>query len=132
MWQEKGSVIEGGDIGGDWQSGRSFARRFVNPEVPGAIVDVSVYPITHNANDGCVPGTCTPGLIELEQQIEHMILTVSDGEEEWSDTQHESPLSAEDGTDLDLKTVAEAEEEARRQLGLWSAGVIGWDGVSRD
>lgn len=131
MWREKGSAIEVGDVGGDNQVGRAFGRRFVNPDVPGAIVDVSLYPVGHSEGDTCVPRTCTPGLIELEQQIEHMIVSVSDGEQEWSDVQYDSPLSAPDGTELVLRTVEEAEEAARHRLSLWSADLIAWDGVTR-
>lgn len=128
MWQEKDSVMGGGDIGGDAQYGRAWSRRFVRPDVPGAILDVTVYPILHSDGDTCVPRTCTAGVIELEQQIAYMTVNPSDGEEVWSDYDYSRPLRGKSGDVLQFREVGSAEDAALAAVNQWSAGQITWDG----
>lgn len=134
MWREHDSGVgPGGDCGGDWQVGESVSKRFVRDDLPGSLVTVSIYPIMHSEGDTCVPRNCTPGQIELEEQIEWLLCDdPSDpgGTETWSDYTYESPLADLDGRSLDLPNVAAAEKAALRLLESWVPGLVSWDGVS--
>lgn len=152
-WRQDGPFgFSSGDVGGDWQAGDSVSVRFRLDEEPRpvtadvatdprsgpllktgeklhSLVTVSIYPIRHDDNDGC-GGKCTPGALELQEQIEYMVCTDpgDPGGTERHCGYEYAILSDLDGTDLDLPDVEAAMVQARRLLGAQTAEQVTWDG----
>lgn len=81
-WMEDGTGVQpGGDVGGDAQDGQSWSRRFVHPDVPGALINVYVYASHDNPS--------RPGLEwSAALQVEYMLCTDTadpGGTEVWAD-----------------------------------------------
>jgi hypothetical protein len=131
-WQQVGGVMDVGDVGGDWQIGPAPSVRFQHTEKPGSLMTVAIYPVMHSEGDTCVPRTCIPGSLDLQQQIEYMVCTDPEdpgGTEQWSDYEYEI-LADLDDTNLNLPDLGAANFEAVRLLASWVPGIITWDGES--
>jgi hypothetical protein len=121
-WIEKGVLNEdAGDVGGDDQIGPAFARRFVNPDLPGRLVTVCTYVVRDDMD-------IRNGEWDVEEQIEYLICAdMSDpgGTETWSE------YSYERGT-LDGRvrhSFEAAQADAREHIGRISpSDFYGWDG----
>ena len=136
MWREhdSGTTATNG-IGGDTQVGTGWCKRYVRDDFPESLVTVAVYPI----------GVSLPGeggheidntSLELEQRVEFSICTDPGNPTRtviWSDCECDSPLADLDGTDLHLKDVDHAGQEAKRLLeAVWVPELISWNGVTRE
>lgn len=134
MWREHDSGVgSAGDIGGDWQVGEAFDKRFVRSDLPGSLYTFAIYVIRHEGNDGCVAHEV--GKIELRETVEFMICEDPDdpgSTEIWADNWY-SPEGIDDydGTELMFSTVGEAETKARQMVEQFDATGVHWDGVDR-
>lgn len=127
-WQEApgGVFSDAGDVGGDWQAGKSYSVRFIRDDNPNAMVTVYTYPIQHDGNDGCGDPECRDGWIELEQQVEYLIGSDPEdrgGSETWSDTEHRR-LSLT----CMMPTLSAAEGEAWLETSTIAASSVCWNG----
>lgn len=115
-WQEKGSLFEdAGDVGGDIQVGKSFERRFVNPDLPGRLIDVTLYPVQE---EGAV-------VVDVQMHTEFMICQdIEDpgSTEEWCDYRYVTLKTTGFGT------VEQAEAAAEEVLAKYDPAEITWDG----
>lgn len=77
-WQEKNSLFEdAGDMGGDVQVGKAYSRRFFNPDLPGRLITINLYPVKEEGS----------AVIGVQMQTEFMICRdIEDpgSTEEWS------------------------------------------------
>ena len=79
-------VSGGGDVGGDIQASDSYDIRFVNPDLPRAVITVWVYPVA-DPDDGDFAGPFT-----IEIQTEYTICDDPKdpgSTEEWADARYE-------------------------------------------
>ena len=116
-WQPDGSGVRmGGDRGGDFQAGDSFSVRYVRPDLPGALITRTVYPVY-----GACPG-------EFAVQIETEWLLCTDpadpgGTEVWSDYAYHD----QSGTYGSAAAARAAASRVATEL-LQDAGSHDWDG----
>jgi len=120
-WVETGKMVENADTFPDNQVGTAYSRRFIHPDKPGRFMDVSVYAVVHE-NDALEA--------RFEYGIQEQVLRVWCGDMEdpgsteiWSDPQYR---------DIDgypeLRSVEEAQTEARDVLARMDAGDLSWNG----
>lgn len=121
-WQEQGELFEdAGDMGGDVQVGKAFNRRFINPDLPGRLVTVNVYPIAGDGNN-------EPDLseVDIECQVEYMICEDMDdpgGTEVWSDIKYDRDIDV-----LVSDSIEKAESAAKNYVKRFLPEHIAWDG----
>jgi hypothetical protein len=111
-----GVMEDGDDVGGDIQDGKSFSVRYVRPDLPGALITVTYYPVTQIAGEWGV-----------ERQVEFMVCddpADPGGTEIWSETATDSVI------DVVIYSQAAAEQSACEfaEAALDEAWQHGWGG----
>jgi hypothetical protein len=120
-WVETGEMLEDADTFPDNQIGTAYSRRFIHPNKPGRFMDVSVYAVVLE-NSALAAG--------FEYGIEEQISLMWCGDMEdpgsteiWSRPEHRNI----DGYP-ELRSVEEAQLEARQTLVRMDAGDLSWNG----
>lgn len=134
MWREHDSgVMEEGFVGGDWQVGEAFSKRFVRDDLPGSLCTVSIYAVRHEEGDGCVRHEV--GKLALRDQIEFMICGNPEepgSTEIWCDYWYgEQDLDDHHGNELKFDQVSTAETKAWVMADQLDPTVVKWNGVDR-
>jgi hypothetical protein len=125
-WRESGTIMSGGDCGGDIQAGDSFARRFVHTSLPGRVVDIAAYPIM---GDGTTPDPPADAPIRLQWETHTTVCRDTEdpgGTEVWSDVEYSDLPEWAEG---DYHSVGYAEKAAAALIITFDPDkFIGWDG----
>ena len=137
-WQkEKSGIVSGSDVGGDVQVGKAFSARFVNPDLPRCVVEITVFPSAPERSAETQEGSVTTfhgftndlDSLGLDTQTEYVIANEgADMDSPWDDAEW-------DRTDFDTLDTApfggdvkKAEAAALRWLENFDPAHITWDG----
>lgn len=116
VWQEKDDLFkDAGDTGGDVQVGKAYSRRFFNPDLPGRLVTMCLYPIREEGS----------AVVGVQMQTEFMICRDTEdpgSTEEWSDYRYvDLPI-------IGFGTVEQAELSCMEVLPKYDPAKIVWNG----
>lgn len=139
MWQmDETGITRGGDVGGDVQVGTAYAARFVNPDLPRCVVEITVFPSAPERPIETREGSVTTfhgfkndlDSLGLDTQTEYVIacegadMDHPRNDAEWEHIEYDSLDTAPFGED-----VKKAEGAARRWLENFDpARDIAWNG----
>lgn len=137
-WQkEKSGIVSGSDVGGDVQVGTAYAARFVNPDLPRCVVEITVFPSAPERPIETQEGSVTTfhgfkndlDSLGLDTQIAYVIANEgADMDSPWDDAEWERT----DFDSLDTapfgEDVKKAESAGRRWLENFDPAHITWNG----
>lgn len=117
LWRPRGPVDDRNDIGGDYQAGKAYSRRYTSPQQPEALVEVYFYPEQIN-----------PARWGVRRAITYTLCadTRRPGDTEWwSDTCYD--LDREPHRAL-ATTLADAEHAAKTEMERFDPATLNWNG----
>jgi len=120
MWQQHGPMDDRDDVGGI-QAGHAYGKRFTNPAVPGALIDVHFY-AAYSETAYNVSADQGPYYVRRSTTYTLCGDVERPGDTEtWSDSYEPEPNGP-------YPTVARAETAARMRAEQFQANSLGWDG----